>query len=74
MADKFSHRLEEYKGTNSVIRLDHACSAFSGDVMRHMCFEDGERFLDDSNFAPEWLYATISHDAMLTLSQVRIHP
>lgn len=65
--EKFAGRLEDLKGTSSVIRLDHACSAFSGDVIGQICFEDGEKFLDDPNFAPEWLYGDIDHDAKLTL-------
>lgn len=56
---KLAARLEALKGTNSVIRLDHAFSAFSGDIIGRICWEDKEEFLDDVEFAPEW-YASKS--------------
>ena len=52
--EKLVGRLEALKGTNTVIRLDHVFSAFSGDVIGRICCEDKEDFLDDPNFAPEW--------------------
>lgn len=67
VVEKFAGRLEALKDTNSIIRFDHACYAFAGDVMGQICFEDGEKFLDDPNFAPEWLYEAIDHGAKLTL-------
>lgn len=54
VVEKFAGRLEALKGTESVVRLDHACSAFSGDVIRQICWDDKAKFLDDPNFAPEW--------------------
>ena len=54
VVEKFAGRLEALKGTESVVRLDHACSAFSGDVIGQICWDDKEQFLDDPNFAPEW--------------------
>ena len=54
VVEKFAGRLEALKGTESVVRLDHACLAFSGDVIGQICWDDKEKFLDDPNFAPEW--------------------
>ena len=54
VVEKFAGRLETLKGTESVIQLDHACSAFSGDIIGQICWDDKEKFLDDPNFAPEW--------------------
>ncbi|KAK4222262.1 cytochrome P450 [Podospora fimiseda] len=50
-------RIRELKGSNKVIRLDHAFSAFSGDIIGRICLDDGTgsgRFLDDPDFSPEW--------------------
>ncbi|KAK2608849.1 hypothetical protein QQS21_002562 [Conoideocrella luteorostrata] len=49
-------RFKELKGSGKVIRLDHACSAFSGDIIGRICLggEPGQRFLDDSSFASDW--------------------
>lgn len=54
VVEKFAGRLEALEGTGSVVRLDHACSAFAGDVIGQICWDDREMFLDDPNFAPEW--------------------
>jgi hypothetical protein len=50
-------RVTALKGTGTIIRLDHAFSAFSGDIIRRICLDTekpGERFLDDPDFAPDW--------------------
>ncbi|RAK82730.1 cytochrome P450 [Aspergillus fijiensis CBS 313.89] len=57
VALKLEARLREYEGTHTVIRLDHAFSAFSGDIIGRICLdrEDaGNEFLDDPLFAPDW--------------------
>ena len=54
VVEKFARRLEALEGTESVVRLDHACSAFSGDIISQVCWDDKKSFLDDPNFAPEW--------------------
>ncbi|ESZ98217.1 putative cytochrome P450 [Sclerotinia borealis F-4128] len=51
---KLEQRLMEYRGTDQVIRLDHAFSSFSGDIIGKICWEDEKEFLDDPDFAPEW--------------------
>lgn len=53
IVERFVARFESLQGTGSVIRLDHACSAFSGDVISQLCWNSEEKFLDDPNFAPE---------------------
>ncbi|KAK0701924.1 cytochrome P450 [Lasiosphaeria miniovina] len=50
-------RLRDLKGSGKVIRLDHAFSAFSGDIIGRICLDGGSggsRFLDDPDFAPDW--------------------
>lgn len=48
-------RLREMKGR--IVRLDHAFSAFSGDVIGRICLDSddvSDRLLNDVNFAPDW--------------------
>ena len=54
VVEKLVARLEALKGSRAVIRLDHAFSALSGDVIGKVCCEDKEEFLDDPSFAPWW--------------------
>lgn len=58
---KFNRRLEAFRGTNTVIRLDHAFAAFSGDVIGRICCEDRKDFLEDPRFAAEWYVVLIIH-------------
>jgi cytochrome P450 len=54
---KFEQRLRALAGTGTVVRLDHACAAFSGDIIAKICLDDaaeGNRFLDHPEFAPHW--------------------
>ena len=54
VAEKLAGRLQALKGTGTIVRLDHAFSAFSGDVIARICWENQREFLDDPEFAPEW--------------------
>lgn len=50
-------RLGEFAGTTRVIRLDHAFSAYTGDIIGRMCLdtqESSQRFLSDPNFSTDW--------------------
>lgn len=50
-------RLREFEGQMKVIRLDHALSAFSGDIIGRICLgevQPGDKFLNDLDFAPDW--------------------
>ena len=47
-------RFEALKGTQSVVRLDHAFTALSGDVICKICSVEHDDFLQDPNFAPYW--------------------
>ncbi|KAL2830450.1 cytochrome P450 [Aspergillus cavernicola] len=48
-------RLESYKGTGKVVRLDHAFTAFSGDVINRICVNDpSEVYVEDRDFSPWW--------------------
>lgn len=56
VALKFENRLKQLSGAGTIIRLDHALSAFSGDVISRICLGDISKneFLDDPEFAPYW--------------------
>ena len=77
VAEKLAGRLEALKGTRTVVRLDHAFSAFSGDIIGRICWENQNDFLDDHDFAPEWytylLFAALGF-WVLTHWQVRLDP
>lgn len=47
-------RFEGLKGTGKVVRLDHAFTAFSGDVISRLCIDDPPNFVDSPEFAPGW--------------------
>jgi hypothetical protein len=46
--------MQALKGTDKVLRLDHAFFALSGDVVGKLCWADKQDFLDDPNFGVEW--------------------
>lgn len=54
IVQKLEKRIRALEGTGTVIRLDHAFSAFSGDIIGGLCWEGQESFLDDPDFAPDW--------------------
>lgn len=48
-------RLQEYRGTSKVIRLDHIFSAFTGDVMSAVCVGNPDiSLLRHDDFDPDW--------------------
>lgn len=47
-------RLDALKGTHSVVRLDHAFFAFTGDVIGRVCLDEPSNYLIDPQFAPQW--------------------
>ncbi|GAB7349557.1 hypothetical protein MBLNU459_g0253t3 [Dothideomycetes sp. NU459] len=47
-------RFKGFKGTGKVVRLDHAFTAFSGDVINRLCIDDPPCLVDDPDFAPGW--------------------
>lgn len=57
VALKLESRIRALEGTNMVIRLDHAFSAFSGDIIGKICLDSGDdskTFLSHPTFNPEW--------------------
>lgn len=58
VALRLEERIRQMKGENRVIRLDHAFSAFSGDIIGRVCIDsgngEGNSLLDDPDFTPEW--------------------
>ncbi|KAM5467008.1 hypothetical protein MauCBS54593_005628 [Microsporum audouinii] len=56
VALKLESRIRALEGTNTVIRLDHAFSAFSGDIIGKICLDSGDEsktFLSHPTFNPE---------------------
>ncbi|TVY39771.1 Cytochrome P450 monooxygenase [Lachnellula occidentalis] len=51
---KLEKRFDAVKGTGTVVRLDYAFTAYTGDVIGKVCCEDREEFLEDPDFAPYW--------------------
>lgn len=52
LVTRFERRLKASQGT--VVRLDHAFVAFSGDVIRSITCEDIDYFMDDPEFSASW--------------------
>ncbi|KAI1177038.1 cytochrome P450 [Nemania sp. FL0916] len=52
-------RLREYAGTGEIVRLDHAFTAYTGDIIGRMCLETndpGDRFLSKGDFSADWAW------------------
>lgn len=49
-----NRRFETLRGAGTVIRLDHAFVAFSGDIISRICCENHTDMVEDPNFAPHW--------------------
>ncbi|KAJ8129175.1 hypothetical protein O1611_g4459 [Lasiodiplodia mahajangana] len=50
-------RLRQYAGTGEVVRLDHAFTAYTGDIIGRMCLDTddpGDRFLSKDDFSADW--------------------
>ena len=58
-------RFGSFKGTGTVVRLDHAFTAFSGDVISRLCVDDPPTFVDDEEFAPWWF--DLFHSGIVSL-------
>ncbi len=58
-------RFDSFRGSGKVVRLNHAFTAFSGDVIRRLCMDDPPSFVDDTDFSPEWF--NLFHDGIVSL-------
>ena len=54
VAKLMDRRLQSFKGSDRVIRLDHVFSAFAGDVIGKIACESPPKFIEDPDFAPHW--------------------
>ncbi|KAH8746389.1 cytochrome P450 [Diaporthe sp. PMI_573] len=67
------HRLDSFRGTGSVVRLDHVFSAFSSDVITAICVGYNESTsLKHSNFDPQWY--DLFHEAIYMTPLFRSFP
>lgn len=67
--ERLHDRLNRYKDSGTVLRLDHIFTAFSGDVVHNTCCDDESRFLEDPEFAPHLLAFLIPESV-----QIRLNP
>ncbi|KAI0399779.1 cytochrome P450 [Xylaria palmicola] len=52
-------RLRGYAGTGEVVRLDHAFTAYTGDIIGRMCLDTddpSDRFLSKEDFSADWFW------------------
>lgn len=48
-------RFASFKGTGKVVRLDHAFTAYSGDVINRVCMDDPpDVFIEEPEFSAWW--------------------
>ena len=72
VAVRFARRLESYRGTRQVIRLDHAYVALSADVVGNICFENTSSMIDAPSFGVEWY--NLLHNFIKSLPLVMAFP
>ena len=53
-ARHLADRLQALEGTGTVIHIDHAFSALTGDVIGHVACGADPGLVKDANFSPEW--------------------
>jgi cytochrome P450 len=53
-AEKLGNRFSSLMGTGRIVRIDHAMEAYTADIVRRICIDEPQDFLDDENFFPEW--------------------
>ncbi|KAJ9216495.1 hypothetical protein DTO166G4_2083 [Paecilomyces variotii] len=58
-------RFGSFRGTGKVVRLDHAFTAFSGDVINRLCIDDPPNLVDDPEFSPAWF--NLFHSGIVSL-------
>jgi hypothetical protein len=75
LAMTLESRIIEYKDTGKSIRLDHAISCYTGDIIEAICFSGDEfgngNLLQDPEFAPAWyciLVFIFKYELIITLS------
>jgi cytochrome P450 len=57
LTEKLNKRFDDVKGTGKVIRLDHALTSYSGDVIQRLCMDNPPNTLiEDEEFSPWWYY------------------
>ncbi|KAI0468968.1 cytochrome P450 family protein [Xylaria cf. heliscus] len=58
-------RLESFRGTGKIVRLDHAFLAFAGDVVGRICMDNPRNLVEDPEFAPD--YFNLFHTVIKSL-------
>ncbi|TRX88990.1 hypothetical protein FHL15_010112 [Xylaria flabelliformis] len=52
-------RLRQYSGTDKIVRLDHAFTAYTGDIIGRMCLDTddpSDKFLNKEDFSADWFW------------------
>ena len=60
------NRIENFRGTSKVLRLDQIFIAFTGDVASRLYSEEPTHFLEDPDFAPSWSVHSHHYKLLLT--------
>ncbi|KAF2003379.1 cytochrome P450 [Amniculicola lignicola CBS 123094] len=61
LMDKLLGRFDILNGTNTVVRLDHVLTCFTGDVISRICCDSPTDLIDDEQFSADW------HEALNTI-------
>ncbi|KAL5402290.1 hypothetical protein PMIN03_010802 [Paraphaeosphaeria minitans] len=72
VAKRFVRRLDSFRGTDQVIRLDHAYVALAADVVGKICFESNSNMIDEPTFGVEWY--NVLHNFIHSLPLVMAFP
>jgi cytochrome P450 len=72
VATRLAQRLQSYKGTNEVVRLDHAYVALAGDIIGRICCENHSDLVLEDDFGVEWY--NVLHDFILSIPLVMGFP
>ncbi|KAL4803097.1 cytochrome P450 [Aspergillus unguis] len=54
LVDKLCARLEELKGTDQVVNIEHPLTCYTTDVITDYTMGDGYHYLDEPDFIPSW--------------------
>lgn len=51
---RLCERIEEFKNSSAIIRLDHAFFALTGDIISQISHDEHQNFMEDPDFSPFW--------------------
>ena len=51
---RFCERIDSFKGTSTVLQLNNAFYALTGDVITRICCDEHTHLIEDEQFSPAW--------------------